>query len=102
MVPLILLFACGPEATGLARCDAMKASTEREECRYAEIVKLGTGPELTAALAGYDPATRDLLLVRVVMNQPDQSAVLCAQVTTEFGRQRCEQIEGRPHLRGGP
>lgn len=102
MVALIALLACQPAPTGLARCDAIRGATEREECRYAEILKLGTGPELTAALAGYDAPTRDLLLIRVAMNQPDRSAVLCAQVTTEFGKQRCDQIQGRPHLRGGP
>ncbi len=100
MVALILLLAC-TTPPGMAGCDTLRDTMKREECRFTEAKKLAATPEaLDAALVGLDPTNRDLLLVRLAMDTPTSSAVLCGRVTTDIGRQRCQQILGRPHLRG--
>ncbi len=100
MVALILLFACAPPP-GMAGCETLRDAMKREECRFTEAKKLVPDPEaLDGALTPLDPTSRDLLLVRLAMDTPTASAVLCGRVTTEIGRQRCQQILGRPHLRG--
>lgn len=103
MVALILLWACGADrAPGLAGCTSLSGA-EREECRFVEARKLVDQPEaLDAGLVDLEPLARDLLLVRLAMDTPTASAVLCGRVSTDVGRQRCQQILGRPHLRGQP
>ena len=100
MVALILWFAC-TVPPGMAGCETLRDGMTREECRFTEAKLLVSDPPaLDTALAGLDPTSRDLLLVRLAMDTPTSSAVLCGRVATAIGRQRCQQILGRPHLRG--
>lgn len=101
MVLLIVALACGTRAPGMAGCASLPEGKEREECHFTEAKALVPNPDaLDAALAPLDPLARDLLLVRLAMDTPDQSAVLCGRVMSPVAKQRCEQILGRPHLRG--
>ena len=100
---MILLFAlaCARPA-GIVGCDSL-SDTEREDCRFEEAKKVSGDPKaLDLALKSIqDPLARDLLLVRLAFDSPTASAQFCSRVTTEVGKQRCQQIIGRPHLRGG-
>ena len=98
---LALLIGCG-RPPGIAGCASLDG-TQKEDCRFDEAKKLvGDKAEFTAAIATIeDPTARDLVLVRLAFELPSSSAALCSQVTTTIGKQRCQQIIGRPHLRGG-
>jgi hypothetical protein len=100
-IVLALLLGCG-RPPGIAGCASLDGTT-KEDCRFDEAKKLvANKAEFTAAVATIeDPTARDLLLVRLAFEVPSSSATLCSQVTTAIGKQRCQQIIGRPHLRGG-
>ncbi len=49
-----------------------------------------------------DPLQRDLLRLRVATAEPAKAGVLCTEVTTDFAREKCQQVLGRPHLHGTP
>lgn len=105
LVGVALALGCGlgtPDT--FEGCAAIRDGIEREECRFLQAQRLSADPAaLAAALATLSDATgRDLLLVRLAMDAPDKSDALCGQVTTPAGKQRCQQILGRPHLRGRP
>lgn len=103
MAALILLLACG-RPPGFEGCGAIRGGEAREECRFVEAKKLAGDPgALGAALDTVeDPLARDLLVVRLVVDDPGRAEALCRLVTSEAATQRCQQILGRPHLRGGP
>lgn len=98
---LIWLLACG-RADGIAGCEPL-AGTAREDCRLEEAAKVVADPAAFAVALQTieDPTARDLLLVRLAFDTPSSSTALCAKVTTPIGKQRCQQIIGRPHLRDG-
>lgn len=102
LIALVLGLACA-RAPGIAGCEPL-AGNAREDCRFEEARKVAAEPgALDAALRSVDdPLARDLLLVRLAFDTPASSARFCARVTTAVGKQRCQQIIGRPHLRGGP
>lgn len=105
MATLILWLACA-RPPGFEGCAGIRDGTEREECRFTEAKKLaapGDFAGLEKALGTVeDPLARDLLVVRLVVDDPSRAGALCKLVTSEAGLQRCQQILGRPHLRGGP
>ena len=106
MTVLLLVLACAAVASrapGISGCESL-AGTEREDCRLDEARKMGADPvALDLALAQIpDPVARDLLLVRLAFDTPSDSARYCSRTTTTVGKQRCQQIIGRPHLRSGP
>ncbi len=41
---------------------------------------------------------RDLLLLRLAVQHPSQSAHLCNRVQTQNAIEKCKQVIGRPHL----
>lgn len=99
---LLLALACA-RPPGMAGCAALSGNA-REDCRF-EVARglVGDPAALEAALASVDDTTaRDLVRVRLAFEVPTASASLCAKVVTPVGKQRCQQIIGRPHLRGGP
>ncbi len=49
-----------------------------------------------------DPLEQDLVRLRVATADPAGAATLCNDVTTDFARQKCQQVLGRPHLQGTP
>ena len=87
---MIWLLAC--------TCDA--------DCRFDRaLAALGRGDE--AAMRAEidtlsDPVQRDLLRLRVATTEPARAGQLCAEVTTDFAREKCQQVLGRPHLQGAP
>lgn len=105
MVALILWLACA-RPPGFEGCARIRDGAQREECRFTEAKKLAAAGGLAVleqALATVeDPLARDLLVVRLVVDDPSRADALCKLVTAEAGLQRCQQILGRPHLRGGP
>ncbi len=47
--------------------------------------------------------TRDMLLLELATAEPQQGGRLCARITTDYGREKCQKVVGRPHLQGvGP
>ncbi len=101
MIALLLGLACA-RPPGMAGCATLEG-TAREDCRFEEAKRLSADPAaLQAGLQAVDdPLARDLILVRLAFDKPGSSSTYCALVTTPVGKQRCQQIIGRPHLRGG-
>ena len=101
MIVALLLLGCG-RAPGIAGCASLDG-TQLEDCRFEEAKKVSADPTaLDAALGAIaDPLSRDLVLVRLAFDTPSSAAQFCGKVTTAVGKQRCQQIIGRPHLRGG-
>ncbi len=102
IVALLLALGGCARAPGIAGCASLDGA-ELEDCRFAESKKVAADPvALQAALDAIpDPLSRDLVLVRLAFDTPSSSGQLCTRVTTPVGKQRCQQIIGRPHLRGG-
>lgn len=99
---LALVFAligCRQEPASISDCAALPPA-EREACHYGFIAPLvGDPAALDAALDTIeDPASRDLLLLRLAIADPPQAAGLCKRVVTEGAKARCAQVLGRPHL----
>jgi hypothetical protein len=60
----------------------------------------GDPAALEAAItAAGDATAQDLLRVQLAVDSPQQADSLCARVTTEFAKEKCQQVLGRPHLR---
>ena len=98
---LALLLALGcAEPDTVAGCAGLRDATAREECRYRLVAPLtGDAAALDAALdAIEDPASRDLLLLRLAIAEPARASRQCARVTTDGAAEKCTQVLGRPHL----
>ncbi len=89
---------------GLAGCDGMGDPIAREECRYDNVKPLvKDDAALRAAVDTIpDPASRDLLLLRLAFDQPERAQALCTMVKTPAVREKCDKVVGRPHLAGPP
>lgn len=101
----LLLAGCS-RPPGFEGCATVNDGAERDECRFEEAVKLldaGKVDEVVAAAATVTEVTsRDLLLVRLAVHAPKHAARICQPITSAMGRQRCDQITGRPHLNSAP
>lgn len=95
-----LAVACGSAPASLEDCGALPDAAEREACHYTFIRPLLDDPAaLDAALATIeDPGSRDLLLLRLAIADPQRAGKLCARVATAGAQERCRQVLGRPHL----
>ena len=104
MATLIFFLAGCLRGKGLEACDAYGDPIAREECRYDEVKKVLTDDAaLDAALARIDdPASRDLVLYRLAVDNPDRANALCARTKTPALQDKCAKVIGRPHLRGPP
>jgi hypothetical protein len=93
-----------PPPETLSGCDALSSPTAVEDCRYRLIEPaLSDAAALHKALREVsDDTSRDLLLLRLAVNHPDQASLLCRQVTTPPAQQKCKQVLGRPHLSTKP
>ncbi len=98
LVLLSLLAACGTDASG--DCGELPPGRALEECRYTRARAAAEQPEaLDAALADIDdPASRDLLLLRLAVDLPARAPELCRRITTPAARDKCDKVVGRPHL----
>lgn len=87
---MILLLAC--------TCDA--------DCRFERALQaLAAGDEVGMRAeieAVKDPLQQDLLRLRVATAEPSRAGALCAEVSTPFAQEKCQQVLGRPHLQGTP
>lgn len=45
-----------------------------------------------------DPMARDMLRVQLATVNPARGATLCQGVTTPYGKSKCQEVIGRPHL----
>ena len=95
-----LVAGCNSAPASLADCVQVSDPAAREECHYTFILPLlDDPPSLDAALASLDdPASRDLLLLRLAIADPKRAAALCKRVASEGAKERCRQVLGRPHL----
>lgn len=92
-----------PEPERLADCDGVEDATAREDCRLGFAAALADDREaLEAAIETIeDPTSRDLLRLRLAVQDPARAGWLCEGVVTEAAQTRCRQVLGRPHLQTG-
>ena len=97
---LLLLLGCQPEPQSLAECPRLGNAGEVEDCRFEMVQPLvGDEDALDSALGIIDdPGSRDLLLLRLAIADPQRAGRLCRRVETAGARERCRQVLGRPHL----
>jgi len=101
----LVLLGCGsvPEPTTVAGCAAIGDATARENCRFGFLRPLFESGDIAAfeaALGGIeDPLARDLVRLRLAIDDPSRADRLCGRVETASGRGKCQQVLGRPHLR---
>ncbi len=102
MIPtlLLLLLACEAEPDTVTGCARLGSQAAVEDCRFRLVEPLvGDDAALDAALADIpEPASRDLLLLRLAIADPPRAGRLCRRVETEGAETRCRQVLGRPHL----
>ncbi|MDP2313356.1 MAG: hypothetical protein Q8P41_10655 [Pseudomonadota bacterium] len=100
---LLFAFACRTEP-GLPGCDGLGDPIAREECRYDAVKPLVNDDQaLRAAVDSMsDEASRDLLLYRLAVDNPQRAQSLCALTRTPVLREKCDKVIGRPHLAGPP
>lgn len=106
VISVLAWLACSgapaPPPESVAECAGLDG-VDVEECRFAFAKRAAKDPKaLDQVLAAIpEPLSKDLVLVRLAFDAPGSSARFCAAVTTDVGRQRCQQITGRPHLQRG-
>lgn len=96
------LLACAGEPATLDDCASLGDEAARENCRLDRLRPLWQSGDRAAFDAGLaalsDPASRDLVRLRIAIDDP-AGAALCEEVETAQGREKCDRILGRPHLR---
>lgn len=93
-----------PTPETIAECTQLNQPDAVEDCRYrlAE-PHLSDPAALQEDLAQIDdPLSHDLLLQRLAVNHPNHAGLLCTKMQTDAGRQKCQQVIGRPHLSTRP
>jgi len=104
LVGLCVATACERTPETMAECSALSQPVDREEC-YLSIAQGLTRnpPALEAALADV-PAdnSRDLLRLRLAVQDPVRLGFLCRGVEGEDAQKRCHNIVHRPHLQKPP
>ena len=104
MIALALALAAGCSGTPpetMADCAALGDITAREDCRLALVAARIDDPDAMKAMIAQIPApeSRDLLRIRLTVQDPVRGATLCKDAETAPAQQRCSQVLGRPHLR---
>lgn len=91
--------ACGERRT-MADCEGLASPEASHSCRQAVLAALPPQPEaVERALAECgDPATRDLLRLKLVVADPASSVSVCPTVEGEQARRWCADLQGRAHL----
>ncbi len=82
-----LLFACPAPADGFTRALTALEAGDHAAVK-AEIHALD------------DPLARDMLRLRLAEAVPSAGGRLCPEMTTTYGKEKCSQVVGRPHLQG--
>jgi len=102
VIALLLLLACaGGTPETMVDCAALGDITAREDCRLALVSAQIDDPDAMRAMIKEIPApeSRDLLRIRIAVQDPARGAPLCKDAETAPAQQRCTQVLGRPHLR---
>lgn len=101
---LLVAAAPGPGCAGggdLGDCESQPPGTAQEDCRLAVLMGLDVAQAAQAIGNVPDPASRDLLRVRLVVQDPRRFGTLCADVDHEGSRDWCREVVDRPHLEIG-
>lgn len=116
---LLWVGACGGGASNSqAQCEALldpeitdpealdpEARVARENCLFERVSTLYPDqPEAfrKALEAIAEPESRDLVRLRLAIEDPLRASELCRQVETAAAERKCRQVLGRPHLRSRP
>ena len=97
---VLSLWAC--HTRDLAGCASLGDPIDREECRYDFIKPLvKDDAALRSAVDSVtEPASRDLVLLRLAVDNPARAQALCAMVRLPATREKCDKVIGRPHIAG--
>jgi len=91
---------CGDES-----CASISDPVARENCQFELVSALyDQGDEAwKGALADVDsPASRDLIRLRLAVQDPARAPLICREVETRQAQAKCQQVAGRPHLMSPP
>jgi hypothetical protein len=94
----LLLLAC--DRAPADDCAGISDDGAREDCRLQAALTLADDPDaLRASLAAVpDDGARDLLRVRLVVQDPARLSWLCEDVRHGPSRDWCDRVVDRPHL----
>jgi hypothetical protein len=95
---------CSDPPSTMPGCATNHGEEDRENC-YFRIAQglVDDQAAMTAAVSTIpDPQSRDLLRLRLAIQDPVRLAWLCEAAEGEEGRKRCRNIVSRPHLRKPP
>lgn len=99
---LVLWGCASPAPETIEDCATLGNQQERENCRLEMLIPIFEGGNAEAFAKGLaqlkDPNARDLVRLRLAVQQPDRAGHLCGQVETQGAREKCRQVLGRPHL----
>ena len=77
----------------------MLCSCSREPTSLEDYLPLlGDWEQFDASIQALEPMERDLLLLRLAVQQPRYSITLCQKVQSTNAKEKCKQVIGRPHL----
>ena len=82
-------------------CAAVEDAVARENCWFERAAAaFPVSAEAFAAELGQleRAESRDLVRLRLAIQDPVSAAGLCAEVETEAASEKCRQVLGRPHL----
>ena len=54
--------------------------------------------QFDAKISTLEETERDLLLLRLAVQEPRHSTILCKKVKSQNAKEKCKQVIGRPHL----
>ncbi len=105
----LLLLACSSgngsgrgEDASKSDCRSLSDTVQRENCRFERISQLySTNRQaFRNAMKELEPAaSRDLVRLRLAIEDPAGASMLCRDVETSAAAEKCRQVLGRPHLR---
>lgn len=83
---------------------ALACGTECDPACHLERAKALLVTDPAAAIAEVrqidDATERDLALLELAAADPTRGGLVCAEITTPYGKEKCAQVVGRPHLGG--
>ena len=101
MLGCALAWVLGLASCGEKSCASLSDPVARENCQF-ELVSAfyDQGDEAwKQALADVDsPASRDLIRLRLAVQDPSRAPLICHDVETREAQAKCQQVVGRPHL----
>jgi hypothetical protein len=100
LVVLCGLVACEQAPATIDDCTALAAPVEREQCYFGLVQAVAYDHQALERTVGEIPLpmSRDLIRLRMAVNDPVQLGWLCKNVEGEDAQTRCINIVRRPHL----